>query len=84
MLQVLQRVEHGPQLRETKPMIKLICKRLQIDIGRIHVPVKFGTRIVSDVTSRNRHSFNIACATRLGYVDRIFGKDDGIIVSKRD
>ena len=82
--EIFERIEHWLKLRKAKPMIKRISERFQIDIRRVHVLIKFCTRIISDVTGRNRHGFDPALAARVRNIDRVLGKDHRIVVSKRD
>ena len=65
-------------------MIKRIGERLQIDIRRVHVLVKFRPRIVGDVSCCYRDGFEPVLATRVGDVDRVLGENHRVIVSKRD
>ena len=84
MPEISQRVEHGPQLSETKFVIKRVGEGLQIDICRIHVPIKLRTRIISDVASCYCDRFDSVFAAGLCHVDRILGENDRIVVSERD
>ena len=82
--EIFQRVEHGPKLSKTKPVIKRIGERFKIDIRRVHVPVKFGARIIGNVTGGHRERFNPAFVARLRHIDRVLGKNHRIIVGERD
>ena len=63
-------------------MIERVRECLEIDIRRVHVPVKFRARNVGDITGCHRDYFDPQLATRLRHVDRVLGKDHRIVVRK--
>src|SRR5215471_18688831 len=81
--EIFQRVEYRLKLCKTKPMVKRIGERLEIDVCGIHALVKFGARIIGDVTGGNRHRFDSAFATRVRNIHRVLGENHRIIVRER-
>src|SRR5438093_10383143 len=65
-------------------MIKRIGERFQIDVRRVHVPVKLRARVVGDVTGGDGDRFDSALVTRLRHVDSILGENHWIVVSERN
>src|SRR4029450_3291862 len=63
-------------------MIKCVGERLEIDVRRVHVTVKFRTCVVGDVPRSYGDRFDSAFATRQRDVDRVLGEDHRIIVSE--
>src|SRR5438132_4873920 len=82
--EIFQRVEYRLKVGKTKPMIKRVGKRFQIDIRRVHVLIEFRARILGDVTRGDCDSFDPAFSTRIRDVNRVLGKNYGVIVSERD
>ena len=82
--EIFERVEYRPELGKTNPVIKRVSKRFKIDICRIHVPVKFRARVISDIAGRYRDRFDSVFAARLRHVDCVLGKNYRIIVSECD
>ena len=81
---IFQSVEHRRELRKTKPMIKRVRERFQIDIGRVHVAVEFPARVIGDVARSDCHRFDAALAARLRHIDGVLGEDHRVIVGERD
>src|SRR5262249_59142180 len=50
----------------------------------VQVSIKFGPRVVGDVTGGHRYRFDSAFATCISDIDRVLGKDYRIVVSERD
>src|SRR5262249_68672 len=65
-------------------LIEPLAKSLKIDIGGIHVPEKFCTRLGRDIARAHGDGLQSALAARLPYVDCIFKKDHRVVVSKGD
>src|SRR4029453_1157157 len=65
-------------------MIKRVGERLQIDIRRVHVLVKFWARFVSDVAGCHRYCFDPTLATGISDVDGVLSENYRIIVGERD
>ena len=82
--EIFQRVEHWLKLRKTKPTIKRVGERFEIDISRVHVLVEFRACILGDVTRGDCDSFDPAFSTCISDVDRVLGKNYGVIVSECD
>jgi hypothetical protein len=84
VLEVLERLEHGSEFARAKILIKPFGEAFEVDVGGIHVPKELDSRLRRDVTGTHRHRLDSAAATGLRHIDRIFEKDHGIVVSKRD
>ena len=82
--EIFQSVEHRRELRKTKPMIKRVSERLEIDIRRVHVAVEFPARVIGDVARSDCHRFDAALAARLRHIDGVLGEDHRVIVGERD
>jgi len=55
MHQVLQRVEHGRQVRTGELEVELLGERLQVDVGGVHLGVELTPRFGVDVAGRHRY-----------------------------
>src|SRR5947208_3064095 len=84
MPEILERVEHRRELRKTSLVIKRVAKCLEIDIRRVHVPVEFRARVISNIAGCYCHSLDPMLAASLRYIDRVLRENHRIIVSKRD
>ncbi len=81
--QVLQRVEHGREVRTGEPEVELLGERLQIDIGGVHFRIELAPRFGVDVPRRHGHGLEAARVARVRRVERVLGEDHRIVVRER-
>src|SRR5215470_5048183 len=58
VLQVLQGIEYRLQLATTDLSVKFLGETLEVDVGRVHVTVKFLTGLGADLPRGHRHRLN--------------------------
>src|SRR6266480_3847749 len=63
-------------------MIEFVSERFQIDIRSVHMAIEFRACILGDVAGGHSNCLDSTLAARIGNIDRVFGKDHRIIVSK--
>ena len=61
-------------------LVEPVGERLEIDVGRIYVAVELLPRVRAYLAGRYGHGLDTLLATGLGDVDRVFQKDDRVIV----
>ena len=81
--QVLQRVEHGREVRTGEPEVELLGERLQIDVGGVHFRVELAPRFGVDVARRHGHGLEAVRVARVRRVERVLGKDHRVVVGER-
>ncbi len=65
-------------------MVEIIGEGFQIDIRGIHVLVEVGSSFGGDVPRSDGYGSDALLVARLRDINRVFCKDDGIVVSKGD
>ena len=84
VLQPAQRVQHGLQVRVGQLEVELFGKRLQIDIGRVHLAEERFARRRRDVARGDRHRLDAHRPAGPRRVDRVLGPDHRIVVGVGD
>ena len=74
--EIFEGIEDRTELGKTEPVIKGICKGFEIDICRIHVPVKLRTRVIGNVAGSNGDRLDSTLAASLCHIDRVLGEDN--------
>ena len=64
--------------------IKIFCEGFKVNIGGIHMRIKFFTRFVTNIACGDGNGFYIARVAGLCDINGIFMKNNGIIISKSD
>jgi len=84
MLEPAERIEHRLQFAEAQSVIKLSREPLQINVGGIHMGVKFSARLRVDISRRDSNRPNPPLVGCLRAVNGVFRKNNRIVVRKRD
>ena len=84
LLQVNQGVQNRPQVPRTYPVVETLGEGLEVHVGRVHVAVELGSRLVADLARGNRDGRDSPFAASLGHVDRVLVEDHRIVVRERD
>src|SRR5690242_14655971 len=82
MLDIDERVQHGLEMTAADLMIKPLCEAFEVHIRRIHVLVELHARFLTDVARRYRHRLDTQLMACLRHIDRIFQKNDQIVVGE--
>ena len=80
VLEVLERVEHGLQMRAGHLPVEILGEGLEVHVGRVHVLVKLAPWLVAHVACGDRHGFNAEFAAGLGDINRILHEDRRIVI----
>jgi len=84
VLEVLERIEHGPEPAGADTAIEVVAERFQVDVGGVHVAVELRSRSAVHVAGSDGDRLQAALSACVGDVCRVLHKDHGIIVGKRD
>src|SRR6476620_10936193 len=63
-------------------MVELFRERLQVHVRRVHILVKLGPRIRRDIAGCYGYAADVEFVARLRDVDRIFRKNDRVVVGE--
>ena len=81
---VAQGLQHGLQVAAADTPVEALGEGLEVDVGGVHAPVELGPRLPVHVASRDRDGFDAPLPARLCHVDRVFMKDDRVVVREGD
>ena len=84
LLEPLERVQHGREMRERQLVIKTLGKRFKIDVSGVDVAINFRSRFGSDVTSGDHHTFKSSLACQARYVDDELAPNHRIVIGEGD
>ena len=84
VLEINECVEHAGKLAGAEIFVEMLGKPFEIDVGRVHAAEKLAPRLRADVAGTYRYGLDAAFPAGLRDVNRVFKKNNGIIVSKRD
>ena len=64
--------------------VEVLCERLEVDVGRVHVPVELRSWGFTHVAGRDGDGFDAEFVARIGGVDGVLEEDDRIVVGESD
>ena len=65
-------------------VVELLGEGLEVDVGRVHVAVELGPRLVANFSGRDGHGLDAPLATGLRHVDGVLVEDHRVVVGEGD
>jgi hypothetical protein len=75
-----ERLQHRLEMGPGDLMIEPLGEGFEVHIGGIHIPEELGPGFVADIACRHRYGLNASFTTGLCHINRIFVKDDRIVI----